>query len=1402
MSGQEINIRSYKRDEVFWISGKADAAYAQVYLSNLGNVELFVKGSILEVKSEVEKELNYNGEATRKNEIQIENGDTIEIEDYVFTFFDEWIEICGQSETDIVTLLEVEGEGKRFSGFPYYKRSPRVIYRITEKEIAIKAPPQKQAMTKGGIIQLIVPTLSTTAITVVTGIMMKRGVYTYLSMGMTAVTLIFSIKNFLTQRKEIKEANDKREQVYKDYILKTRKEIREKRAEEEKALSYLNPNVKAISQMVELYSPRLYERNRLDDDFLQVTLGRYAGTSSIKVSYEKDELDMEEDELKDLAKEMKKEYAKIDEIPLPVNLRQAHLGVVGEKANIHEQLKHLLLQITFFHSYHDLQIIFIHNEAYKDEFSYVKWYPHMHIHAMNVTGEIYTERAKDQILGSVQQILKDRKLKEEEEKKTVIFSPYILFIIDEPRLILNHTIMEYLQQKDMGLDFSVIYTTNQQENLPENIKTVCFIENSEEGRLLLNAGERVNQTFHVQHLTDIPLVKNARKLSAIIHDQGMRSQIPEAITFFDMYQVEHPEELKVRERWEKNESHKSLAVPLGVRAKEDYVDLNLHEKAHGPHGLVAGTTGSGKSEIVQSYILSLAVNFHPYEVGFLLIDYKGGGMANLFLDLPHLLGTITNLDKAESMRAMVSIKSELARRQQIFSDNNVNHINGYNQLFKLGKVKEPLPHLFMISDEFAELKKEQPDFMSELVSAARIGRSLGIHLILATQKPSGVVDDQIWTNSKFKLCLKVQNAGDSKEMLRTPDAANITQAGRSYLQVGNNEIYELFQSAWSGASYTKGQTAEEKEDDRVYLINEIGQGELINKDLSGSKESNQIKATQLDVVVEHIKEIYDAEQTVEIKKPWLPSLQAMLLSPHTKNVRDSKEYEILDTTLGLGVIDIPEEQTQREYILDFGNKGHMLYMASSGYGKSMFLGNMILGLAMKNSVKNLNVYILDLGNSALIAYKGLPHVADYMGFDDSEKMSKFQGLIMDMVSERKRLFAQAMTQNFNVYNQSQTEPLKAIVIAVDNYDIVGEIGDAMIAFLQKVARDGASLGIYLAITLTRENVMRGATKGNFKERIAGFNFVDGENNSFIGRSQIHLSENKKGRALVKLENINEMQLYTPVSCDNEVLYNEEIKTLIEKVAKASSEERAKGIPVLPEELHYEMLPEYPGYAHEANKLPVGIDVDTLEIKYLDLREGAGLVVGGLGSGKSNIMKTVIALAKDHEIYIFDKEDGDLGGYINQENVSYGNEKESYLEMLDKLEEIVERREEEFEEERIDNAGLTAKAYSAELEPVYIILDSLQAVYDVLEEETKFEILSKAQKYGMFIVVTSDTRIKKTTGNDLMNSLANAVEGLVLGSVRDQSVFSSTGIREDNKKLDIGYYHKRGENKKIKLIHNN
>lgn len=1381
-------VHCYERKEEFWISAKRPCVYADIILPE-GDIEFHIKGNEVE---------------NPKGLVQIEKGDVIEIEGCQITFFEEYLEIEGDIEGWEIHLPQTSGEGRKFNGFPYYKRSPRIIYRIKEENIEVKAPPQKKNLTKGGIIQMILPALSTTAFTIVMGVVLKRGIYVYMSVGMTLITLCFSVKRFIEQRRDIKKEQIEREKMYLAYLMRVRKEIRKARAKEREAMDYQNPAPKSLEKMVLNYSSRLYERTLLDDDFLQVNLGYRKGKSKVEVAFAKDELDMQKDELIDLAREIPKEYGTIEQIPVTVDLKKAHLGLVGSKANIHEQLKYLMMQLTFFQSYHDLQVVFIHNEAYKKDFSYMRWYPHLKIHSINVVGEICNEQARDQVLGSIQQILKDRKLKVEQEKQETRFRPHILFIIDEPRLILNHAIMEYLQVKDQRLGFSIIYTTDQQANLPENVQTICLLENAKDGVLLLNEGERKNRVFELIHTGDIDLEGMARTISAVVHEQGVSNKIPESITFFDMYKIEHPQELEIAKRWKEHQAHKSLAVPLGVRAVDDYVELNLHEKAHGPHGLVAGTTGSGKSEIVQSYILSLAVNFHPHEVGFLLIDYKGGGMANLFAKLPHLLGTITNLDKSESMRAMASIKSELARRQQLFSINNVNHINGYSKLFQLGKVAEPLPHLFIISDEFAELKKEQPEFMSELVSTARIGRSLGIHLILATQKPSGVVDDQIWTNSKFKLCLKVQDAGDSKEMLKTPDAANITQAGRAYLQVGNNEIYELFQSAWSGAVYEGEQTEEEKEDDRVYIVNELGQGELINQDLSGPKESNQIKATQLDVIVEHLKDVYENSNAVEVKKTWLPSLPMQMVSPYTANAADSASFEQLDLELGLGMMDIPEEQAQREYVLNLVRNGHFMYMASSGYGKSLLLTHIVLGLAMKNSVKNLNFYVIDLGNSALIQLKAVPHVADYMGIEDTEKFEKFQKMISDEMAERKRQFARVMAQNFSVYNQSSEEKLKAIVIVLDNYDVVNELGDAAVAFLQKVSRDGASIGIYLIMTLTRQNVIRSSTKSGFKEKMAGFNFESGENNSFIGRSSYELTEEAKGRAIVKQDGIHLLQMYTPVAFSSELEYNEKLRGLIKQISELSSEPKAEGIPVLPETLHYEMLSQYPDYDDAPSKLPIGIERETLKVKFLDMAAEPALIVGSSGTGRTNTIKTLLAKLQNTEsrVFIFDAKNENLRVYGQWEQVRYASGEEMCRAALEEIKTVVKERKELYEEARLDNLTLQMKAFGQTLAPVYIIIDVVQELSETLNNDNDtLDILAEAAQCGCYVCVTSDIKISRMTKSKFLLMLMESRQGLVLGNIKNQQIFQYTGIREDNRQLDLGYYHKAGVNERLMLIIN-
>ena len=858
-----------------------------------------------------------------------------------------------------------------------------------------------------------------------------------------------------------------------------------------------------------------------------------------------------------------------------------------------------------------------------------------------------------------------------------------------------------------------------------------------------------------------------------------------------MYQIQHPEELNVQSRWKNHAAHKSLAVPLGVREQNNYVELNLHEKAHGPHGLVAGTTGSGKSEIVQSYILSLAVNFHPYEVGFLLIDYKGGGMANLFKNLPHLLGTITNLDGAESHRAMVSIKSELARRQRVFNEYGVNHINGYHKLYQLGKAREPIPHLFLISDEFAELKKEQPEFMKELVSTARIGRSLGIHLILATQKPSGVVDDQIWTNSKFKLCLKVQNEADSREMLKTPDAASIVQPGRAYLQVGNNEIYELFQSAFSGASYHEEQEREEG-DQRVYLVNRIGQGQLINQDLGGSLESNRIHKTQLDVVVGYVKNEFLKTKLPKVKSPWLPPLQPVMVSPLFERITDSAIHKELNLNIPVGIEDIPEEQKQIEYQIQFLKQGHVIFFASSGYGKTVFLETLLLGLCALNSVKNLHAYLLDFGNNALLPLKALPHVADYITYDNLEKQQKLMALLFKEMKQRKQLMADAMAQNFEIYNQMAEQPLPAIVLFIDNYDVVKELEMDENFFVQ-LARDGVNLGIYLAITASRSSVVKYALMNQIKTKIAGYNYEPAEPRNIVGRSEYVLPE-IKGRVLVKDENVNMMQIYTPVPYSSGLEYNQNLQELIGKIAGSSTEEKAVGIPVLPEQFRVGMLKNY-GAAEPAD-VYLGLEKQRVYRIGIQTTDTPFLIIGPVRSGKSNTVRMMLQQMLHFEkIYVFDAKTYELQDMQKYENVMYVDNPDKLDRCKEELMDLTEERREDCQAER---GNRTVTQFYGSLEKYAVVINELSDfVQFINDDKNMIQILGNAADTGILVILTGHSA-HMPVRNETAKLVKKAENGLLLGDPGINSPFPTFRGKELPDCVEDGLLYQKGSSTMIRI----
>lgn len=1326
--------------------------------------------------------------------MKYEDGDIVLLHNVEYTLWKEKIGINGKDGSYCTQLEEIKADEALTEERIHYRRSPRLILNVPEERVLVSMPPEKAGFSKQGILQMILPPLVMVVLTVAISFVTGGGAYVLITAVMTGMTTVFSIVQYFNEKKDCKEKNKKREEYYNRYLLEKRKELFQLYSKEQEAHRYNYPDLRELERMVWTFSSRLYEKNYNDEDFLRIKIGSCDELPGYQIDFEKPEMMLEEDPLFKEARELVEEFLIIPDKPVLIDLKKAHLGLVGEKKRIHEQLKIYITQLAFFHSYHDLQIVNIFDKKYDEDFLWMNWFPHLKIRSINVNGCINSERMRDQILGSLQQVLKERQIKNEEKKKEARYIPHFLFIIDEPKLVIEHAIMEFLGKADMTLGFSIIYTTYLRSNLPENIGTVVMLEDSEHGTLLLEEKKVVEKKIKLQNCENVNLPWMARNICALKHEKGITSHIPDNITFFEMYGIERPEELQIEKRWKENRAYKTLAVPLGVRAVDDYVYLNLHEKAHGPHGLVAGTTGSGKSEIIQSYILSLIVNFHPYEVGFLLIDYKGGGMAGLFKDMPHLLGTITNLDGSESQRAMASIKSELARRQRIFSNHNVNHIDSYNKLFKNGEAKEPIPHLFLISDEFAELKKEQPDFMAELVSTARIGRSLGVHLILATQKPSGVVDDQIWTNSKFKLALKVQDEADSQEILKTADAATITQPGRAYLQVGNNEVYELFQSAWSGAVYSD-EAVEEEVDLRVYRLNELGQGELLNMDLSRAVEDTSVKKTQLDVTIEYVKEVFDKEGVPMVRRPWLPSLKTMLVSPYIQPSADIAERKDIELKIALGMVDIPEEQAQEELIIDLMKEGHIAYFASAGYGKSSMLMTSVLSLAVKNAVNLLNFYILDFGNSALIPLSHLPHTADYMQFDDTVKIGKLIRILQEEMTVRKKLFAEKMAQNFDVYNQTAKEPLKAIIVVVDNFDVVMELGYDEEEFFTKLSRDGSGLGIYLIVTATRSGGIRFATLNNFKVKIAGFMFDDSEAPSIVGRSDYKLPE-IQGRAMVSYHNVNIMQIYAAADLADEVCYVESLKEIVERIKENSKGKSAPKIPMLPEQFSSDMLSEYDRGDYE---IVLGLEKENVEIRGIYRTMSPFILIGEAAKGKTNMLKVILDQIKDDaKVYLVDSKEMSFYSDSDDPAVEYYQPADEMDELMEELNDFVEERNLQFKEALEEGCAGSPKDFYMEQKPYYLLVDDVDDfIAGIEDEEDEYaQLLKNAVECGLMLIVNANSSGLRSY-DELTSWIKSAVYGLVLSDQGMNAIFPVT-YDSENPAFGDGLLFKNGSYERIRL----
>ncbi|MDM5436398.1 type VII secretion protein EssC [Bacillus hominis] len=1344
-------------------------------------------------------------------EEMLEPGDQLYFDGVTIKVGKEDIQILASSNrvTSKLTPL-IEADNDLGEEYPNYHRSPRIIYREPEEKLTIGKPSHLPSKPSEQLAQMIVPPIVMIVLTVVVSIFQPRGIFILASLGMTVVTVIIALTTYLKNLKKYRIDTKERNESYQNYLKQKTQELYAASEEQRHALDYHYPNIEQIRDMAVRVDSQIYEKTMFHHDFLTYRVGLGRVDSSFEIQFNEEEFTQNKDELVEAASGLRSQYMGLENVPVVTDLVNGPVGYIGQRKLVIEQLQMLVMQTALFHSYYDLQFITIFPEEEKASWEWMRWLPHASLRDINVRGFVYHDRSRDQVLNSLYQILKERKLALEEKgnsNEKMYFAPHYVVSITDEKLILDHSVMEFFNEDPSELGVSLIFVEDVMQSLPEHVKTVIDIRDAKNGNVILEKGELVNRHFTLDHFPDgFSKEEFSRALAPLNHLQNLRNSIPESVTFLEMYGVEKIHELNIKGRWAKNETFKSLAVPLGLRGKDDIVNLNLHEKAHGPHGLVAGTTGSGKSEIIQSYILSLAVNFHPYEVAFLLIDYKGGGMANLFKNLPHLLGTITNLDGAQSMRALASIKAELQKRQRLFGEYDVNHINQYQKLYKQGKAKEAMPHLFLISDEFAELKSEQPEFMKELVSTARIGRSLGIHLILATQKPSGVVDDQIWSNSKFKLALKVQNASDSNEILKTPDAAEITLPGRAYLQVGNNEIYELFQSAWSGADYIENKEDQEQLDTTIYAINELGQYEILSEDLSGLGNKSEITTvpTELDAVINYIYDYTEENHIEALPRPWLPPLpeRIFLQDLHPVNFKEawSGEKKPLQATVGL--LDQPELQAQTPLTLDISKDGHVAVFSSPGYGKSTFLQTVIMDVARQHSPEHLHVYLIDLGTNGLLPLKGLPHVADTITIDETEKCLKLVERLNQEMKARKRMLSQYDVASLEMYEKASGNKVPNIIVAIDNYDAVKEARfyEEFEMLMMQVVREGASVGIHTLISAGRQSALRIQLYNNIKVQPCLYMIDHSEVSSIVGRSDIKIEE-ITGRALIKLENPTLFQTALPTTAEDELQQIQLLQQEAHEMDEAWQGERPKAIPMMPEVID---LMTYRNHkqvkqALQLGQIPMGLDFKEVEVAAHDSAVNDHLMIYSVDDSiRKQVVSSIISQTnKDYFESVTLVDTSEYGFVQYKENVTHYIVAENDVNThLKQWMENIRERSNELAQARQE--GREIPTFAKQLIIIANVEELNRLVY--IDDVAATNLIDSSRAVGIYFIFAGHHEYMDRNRDALpMKMRSKLTTAIIAMPLNDQSIFSIKYVsNEPALGKDEVYYYVKGSIIKLKM----
>lgn len=1124
----------------------------------------------------------------------------------------------------------VPGTGTPASAVPEvdFSRSPRVEPAHRGRQFTLPEIPVPGEKPRLPMIAIIAPIILGAVLFLVT-----KQPYTLIFIALSPVIMIGT---WIDQRVQARRRRRDERQRFEESLADSRERLAAARTTEIAARTAESPAPAVVTAAMRDRSALLWTRKPEHTTFLEVRFG--AGTQPSRSTVTLPSRNSGSVDDWNRAEALADEYATVGPVPVVETFERAGaIGVAGTGLAADDVARSLVVQLAGLHSPADLVLTAFAGGTTTDQWSWLKWLPHVDspysplrstglVHDFagastllaELEGLVATRRAAGSGRGEqVRSRIDESRALDEDHGESVDrlpATPAVVVLVtaeapaDRARLVA-------LAEEGPDLGVHVLWLAPTLQALPVVCRTHIVLDRTSGSATV--GFVRSGQSVVLDELDRVDSIEAATVARAIapIQDSGARvldeTDLPHSVAFVDLYEGDVAgDPSAIVQRWSKNDSLTAAWSPGsgresgGVRAvvgQGPSEPLALDLRAHGPHALVGGTTGAGKSEFLQTWIMGMATEYAPDRLTFLLVDYKGGAAFAECVGLPHTVGLVTDLNPHLVRRALTSLRAELRYREHLLND------RGAKDLVTLEQRGDPAapPVLVIVIDEFAALATEIPEFIDGVIDVAQRGRSLGLHLVMATQRPSGVIKDSLRANTNLRIALRVADPVDSEDVLGVADAAFFDPGtpGRAAAKIGPGRVLD-FQTAYLGG----------RSDDVVHEPDvdvqdfPFGPGSTWPSPPRAPRDST--RARDIERLAATIVRAADRQGLEVPRKPWLDQLP------------DAVGLEALPASDGsalvIGTVDLPESQRQTPFRLDLDAAGNVAVLGAGGAGKSAALRAVAVAASAAADRFPVRITGLDFGGGGLRMLEALPTVGTVISGPDDERITRLLADLESTVADRSGRFAAARAANLSEYRDVTGIAEPRILVLVDGmgafrneYEFrlgTQPVFDQLVA----IAATGRGLGVHLVMSADRIAAFPSNLQAAIGERIVLRLATEMEYHAADVPADV-LEDAVPGRGLV---DEHEVQVAVPGGSADLVAQAAAVDELAADLLRRGVAE-APPIRRLPEDVDRAALP-----VAVAGRPTIGLADDTLGPVGIPT-DGLFVVTGPFGSGRSTTMRTVL-----------------------------------------------------------------------------------------------------------------------------------------------------------------------------------